>query len=550
MSVKPGVRQLGRLSEIGQAAARHGFGYLFERRRIDLRPWRLSDEERDAGPGSARGQRLRELLDELGPTFVKFGQLLSTRPDVVPPDIVHELRRLQDEVRPFPFSEVERVIEAELGLTVAQAFRELDPEPIAAASIGQVHRGVLPNGSAVAVKVQRPNAPRQIESDLELMYQAARVLRSRRERLLRFVDPVALVDEFAQSIRAELDYGSEARNAERFRRNFAGDRGVHVPQVFWSYSGARLLTLELLDGTQLGDLPVAESSMAARRELAYRVAEIWMTMIFRHGFFHGDPHPANVLLLADGRVGLIDFGQVGKLSSADMTNLTKLFIDAARENVDALPRRLADLGVQYPRDREQEFAAELREVYERYYGTRLSEIDPMRLLREALGLVYRMNLRLPSRFVLLDKALATLGAVGVELYPDFNVFEVARPYARDLMLERFRPRRIVGATRDEVRRLGSVVAEYPYQVSDVLEELRDGHIEIGFRHQGVEELSHKLDLVVNRLVIAVVAAGGIVGSALLGALSDRFLVLSVVGFCFSGLLGAWLVWGVVRSGRL
>jgi ubiquinone biosynthesis protein len=172
------------------------------------------------------------------------------------------------------------------------------------------------------------------------------------------------------------------------------------------------------------------------------------------------------------------------------------------------------------------------------------------MLREALGVIYRMNLRLPSRFVLLDKAIATLGTVGVELYPDFNVFEVARPYARELMLERFTPRRLAAATEQELRRLAVVAAEAPYQVSDVLEELRDGHIEIGFRHQGVEELSHKLDLVANRLVIAVVAAGGIVGSALLGALSDRFVALSVAGFCLSGLLAIWLVWGVVRSGRL
>ena len=454
MSTRPGVRQLGRLSEITQVAARHGFGYLFERRRFDLRPWRLSDEERDrAAEGSARGQRLREMLDELGPTFVKFGQLLSTRPDVVPPDIVYELRKLQDDVRPFPFEEVERMIEAELGLTIDRAFLEFEPQPIAAASIGQVHRAVLPDGRAVAVKVQRPNAPRQIDADLELMYQAARFVRPR-VHALRFIDTVALVDEFARSIRAELDYGAEARNAERFRRNFAGHPGVRVPEVIRDYSGARVLTLELLEGVQLADVPVAEHSIEERRRLAYRIAEVWMTMIFRHGFFHGDPHPANILVLADDCVGLVDFGQAGKLTADDMTKLTRLFIDAARENVDALPRRLADLGVHYPREREREFRNELRELYEQYYGTRLNEIDPMRLLREALGVIYRMNLRLPSRFVMLDKAIATLGAVGMEIYPDFNVFEVARPYARELMLERFTPGRLVTSTTREARRLG------------------------------------------------------------------------------------------------
>src|SRR5262245_33712224 len=202
-------RNLGRLSEIAQVAARHGFGYFLRRNRMgDLVP---SDGNGDVATASDRGQRLRAMLDELGPTFVKFGQLLSTRPDVVPPDIVFELRALQDDVRSFPFAEVEEVIEAELGLSVERAFLEFDVTPVAAASIGQVHRAVLPNGSKVAVKVQRPRAPQQIEADLELLYQAARFLRTR-VRALSFVDTVAIVDEFARSIRAELDYRAEARN--------------------------------------------------------------------------------------------------------------------------------------------------------------------------------------------------------------------------------------------------------------------------------------------------------------------------------------------------
>jgi ubiquinone biosynthesis protein len=555
MIARPGVRQLSRLSEIGQVAAKHGFGYLFEHRRIELRPWRLTEDELAAGEGSARGQRLREMLDELGPTFVKFGQLLSTRPDVVPPDIVFELRALQDNVRAFPFEQVEQVVAGELGLTTEQAFLSFEPEPVAAASIGQVHRAVLPNGEPVAVKVQRPRAPRQIEADLELLYQAARFAHQR-VRALRFVDTVAIVDEFARSIRQELDYRLEARHAERFRRNFAARDDVHVPRVYWSYTGAHVLTLEYIDGVQVADLDTKARSPDERRDLAYRVAEAWMTMIFRHGFFHGDPHPANILVLADGSIGLVDFGQAGKLSDEDLEKLTRLFIDAARENVEALPRRLADLGVQYAKGREQEFAAELREVYDRYYGARLSEIDPLQLIREALALIYRMNLRLPARFVLLDKAIATLGSVGVELYPDFNVFEVAKPYARGLLVERFTPRRLATRYRQESRSLASVVADAPYQIADVLEELRDGQVEIGFRHQGLDTLARRLDVVVNRLVIAVVAAGGVIGSALIGVLAESgphvlgLHLISIAGFGLSAILGAWLAWGVVRSGRL
>ena len=550
----PATRKIGRLSEIAQVAVRHGFGYFLERHRLtDLFPW----VERDgAAETTERGRHLREMLDELGPTFVKFGQLLSTRPDVVPPDIVVELQKLQDEVRPVPFADVERVIHEELGLTVEQAFLEFDEEPTAAASIGQVHHALLPNGQRAAIKVQRPNAPRQIEADLALLYQAARLAKER-VRALDFIDAEQLIDEFARSIRGELDYRSEARNAEAFRRDFAGRSEVKIPRVYWSYTRGRVLALELLVGTQLADLEPGALSEGQRRRLAYLIAETWLTMIFRHGFFHGDPHPANVFVLDDGpTIGLVDFGQVGKLTDEDMSKLTRLFIDAADERVESLPRRLAELGVRYPKDREEEFTNELRDVYYRYYGVSLAEIDPLQVVREAFELIYRLNLRLPTRFVLLDKAIATLASVGIELYPDFNVFEVAKPYARNLMMERFSPARILARAQKESTELARVMQAMPYQVHDFLEQVRDGQIEVGFVHKGLDEFMRKVDVAFNRLVVALVVVGGLIGSSLIGIFAKHgpfvFGVnfLSFIGFLLTGALGVWLLWGVVRSGRL
>ena len=556
MATRERTRNLGRLSEIAQVAVKHGFGYFLERHRLtDLLPWpRKVPPSEDGAAGSQRGQHLREMLDELGPTFVKFGQLLSTRPDVVPPDIIAELRKLQDDVTPFPFEQVERVVGEDLELPVEKLFLEFAERPIAAASIGQVHEAVLPNGRKVAVKVQRPDAPRQVEADLSLLYQAAKLVKER-VKALEFIDAREIVDEFARSIRQELDYRLEARNAQAFHRDFAGHPHVRIPRVYWSYTRSRVLTLELLEGTKITDLDAEEYSLEERREIAYLMTEAWMTMIFRHGSFHGDPHPANILVLGPQRIGLVDFGQSGKLSDDDMTKLTRLFIDAAEENVEVLPRRLADLGVRYDKAREDEFVVHLRELYGRYYGARLADIDPLQVIREGFGLIYAMNLRLPTRFILLDKAIATLGSVGVELYPDFNVFEVAKPYARDLMLERYTPRRMVVRARREARALAQIVRETPYQVHEVLEALRDGEIEVRFVHKGLDEFMAEFDVMFNRLVVAMVVAAGLMGSSLLAAFASGPRVggiqaVAIVGFGLSILLGIWLLWGVIRSGRV
>ena len=539
-----GQRTLGRATEIGRVATRHGFGYLLDRRRA-------VDGEADGD----RGRRLREMLDELGPTFVKFGQLLSTRPDVVPPDIIVELRKLQDDVSPFPIQDVERVVHEELGVSIERAFLSFEERPIAAASIGQVHRATLPNEADVVVKVQRPSAPRQIESDLKLMASAARVVRDR-VRQLDFIDTAELVDEFGRSIRLELDYQQEARNAETFRRNFAYDDRIVVPRVWWRYTTNRLLTLERLEGTHVRDLDLSTWQGEERRALAHTMTDAWMTMIFRHAFFHGDPHPSNLLHLEDGRLGLVDFGLAGRLTETDMARLTRLFVDAATENVGALPRRLSDLGVRYPREREEELRSRLEELYYRYYGTRLSDIDPIEAIREGLGLIYAMNLRLPTRFVILDKAIATLGSVAVEVYPDFNVFEVARPYARQLISERLSPRRLALRTRREVQELGEIALDLPRQVHDVLEEMRDGEFSMRITNPGVDDLAHHIDVSTNRIAVALVILGGLIGSSLIGVLAEEgphvlgLHLVSVIGFLLSGAFGLWLMWGVLRSGRL
>ena len=301
-------QNLARVREIAHVAARYGFGQLVGRSAAK------AAANTPEVPGT-RGQRLRDMLDELGPTFVKFGQLLSTRPDIVPADIVDELRQLQDQARPEPFENIRAVVEAELGLTIEQVFTEFDEIPIAAASIGQVHRACLPAGDEVVVKVQRPDAERQINADIQLLYQLARMLKDRVDRL-SFIDLVGLVDEFSRSIRRELDYGVEAHNADAFRRNFAEDAHVDVPKVFWRYTTAT----RARHGARPGNLtraagPRRLDARTSRSQLATRLAETWMQMVFVYGFFHADPHQANILIQGPDHIGLVDFGMVGRCRS-------------------------------------------------------------------------------------------------------------------------------------------------------------------------------------------------------------------------------------------
>ncbi|WP_217915718.1 ABC1 kinase family protein [Miltoncostaea marina] len=539
-------QNLARLGEIAQVAARHGFGYAFGRKE---EPGALEGEP----AARTRGRRLREMLDELGPTFVKFGQLLSTRPDIVPPDILVELRGLQDDARPEPFDRVRAVVEAELGMRMEQVFLEFDERPIAAASIGQVHRARLPGGQEVVVKVQRPDAERRLAADVQLLHQAARVARERIRRL-QFIDLVGAVDELARTVRRELDYNIEARNAEVFRRNFAGDETVLVPRVFWRYTSGRVLTMERVEGTPLSQVDLGAWSADERRTLANRLCETWMQMVFVHGFFHADPHPANVLVRGPDRLSLVDFGMSEQLSPRDREAAVRLLMDILNQDAERLPRRLRALGVRYPRQMEEELAERLGVILQRYSASAIGEIDAREVLREIFGTIYRLDITLPARWVMLDKTLATLAGVALEIYPGFNVFEVARPYAMRMAAQRFRPDRIADRVRIDAGRYAEAMLDYPFQLSELLDEFKDGDIEIRIRPEGWSDAVEKAQASANRLALAVIGSALLISSALISvfAQSADLAGLALIGVP-SALLGfaivGWLCAGIFRSGR-
>jgi len=547
------ARNLERIRQISEVAVRHGFGYFFERHNL----WQaLRLRRRDAEPAPRqRARHIREMFEELGPTFVKFGQLLSTRPDVVPPDMIEELVKLQDQVAGFAFETAREVIEEDLGLTLERLFVGFDPVPIAAASIGQVHRAVLPGGRPVVVKVQRPDAAAQIHRDIDLLYQVAELMHDRFQGRI-FVDPVQVVDEFSHSIRRELDYLLEGRNAERFRADFADDDAVTIPKVYWRYSTRRVLTLEHLEGISLNEIRPETLDLVERRQLVDTLADCWFKQILVHGFFHGDPHPANILYRGSGRIALLDFGITGLLTPDDLEQGTRLFLGVLDQDFRAIKRTLRHLGVEWGADKDRQLSQTLEDAFARYYGTRLGEVDPAAFLHEVFDIVYTLHLELPTRFLMLDKALLTIEGVVTQIYPDFNVFDAARPYARSLVQRRFAPRRLADRVQQSVAGYRDLLEDYPVQLHAIFDKVRRGEIEIQFRHRGLEDLTHRLDVITNRAVVALVAVSMGVSSAFIAVLIQEgpqvfgLSLWGLPGLVAAFFFGIWLMYGIFRSGRL
>jgi ubiquinone biosynthesis protein len=513
---------LRRFSQISRVLVRHGFGFVFDVRRDQREKKGLQEF---LAPNF--GVRLRLTLDDLGPTFVKFGQVLSTRSDILPEGVLSELEKLQDTAKPMPAGVAQQIIEGELGAPVDEIFASFDPVPLGSASIGQVHRAVLRGGESVAVKVQRPEAPRRVGGDLELMRDFAALLDRRFGRSL-FVDVRGLVAEFEVVIRRELDYGAEAENARRFAANFA-QTPVIIPEVYLGLSTSRVLTEEYIEGTRFRDIRPLVLTPSERRRVASMGAEAIFKMAFEDGFFHGDPHPSNLFLTPGGNLALLDFGMVGYLSQGDIEALSRLFIAVIQRDAPAALRALERLGVSYATEIRGDLIRDLREFLNKYSGLSVGEVTLGQALSELVALARRYRLRMPPVFPLLTKALVTAEGLARSIDPTINVYEVA-----------------------------SYIEDYPEQIRLLLTEVADGELEVQLKHGGLDELFGSVDVLANRLVFAVVTAALFVGSSMLGAFyvagpQVPFLgapLISFLGFTLSIIQTFILLTIIFRSGRL
>ncbi|GAA3871009.1 AarF/ABC1/UbiB kinase family protein [Leifsonia kafniensis] len=512
------LNHLDRYRQVAQILAKHGLGYLIGE--LGLERWRAAV---DAAPGDAgthltNPAHLRAALEELGPTFIKLGQLLSTRSDLLPPEYVAELSKLQSGAPPVPSKIVLQVIRTELGAAVGDLFAEFDEKPLASASIGQAHAAVLKDGTRVVVKVRRPGAVAQIHEDLEILQNLASQATDRWEIAAEY-DLVGLVDQFATTIRAELDYLREARNAERFAENFRGSE-IHIPQIFWKTTTSRVLTLERITGVKVDDLPGIDRAEIDRSQVVTRAVDAIAQMVFVDGFFHADPHPGNLFIEADGRIGLIDFGMVGAIGDELREHLVALLAALSQDDSERITSALIPLtstGARIDRPRLRRDVAHFMTLYQ---GKQLGDLEIGPLIIELLAVLRRHRLQLDPQLVMLVRMLSMVEGIGVRLDPTFNLGVAIRPYATRFAAEQLSPRAIAARAVQVSRQLAALGLELPVKLRTLADSIGPNGIEIHIDAAELEPLVGRTERIGNRLVAAIIASALIGGIGQLTTKSD------------------------------
>ena len=505
-----------RYAEIITVLSRHGLGWLIDQFGLgtivpfDRGIFRRSDHRR----AISQPEHLRMALEDLGTTFIKLGQILSTREDLLPPAYITELSKLREEVPPVPAAAIVAEIERSFEQPLSDLFAEFDPVPIAAASIGQVHAARLRAGISVVVKVQKPGIAEQVEEDLAILGQLARFARHRAP-LSEAYDLVALVEEFGWTLRSELDSLREGHNADQFRHDFADSPDVLIPRVYWERTTARVITLQRLDGLHIDDVAALDRAGIDRRALARRSARLILDEVFVHRTFHADPHPGNFAVRPDGKIAAFDFGMVGRIDDSTRDALLSLIDAVLIRDAESVVDALASLSVLRHGSDRAGLRRDIQHLIDRYYGLSLSDYRFDLIFQDMMAIVRRRRLQLPAEMSLLMKTLAMYEGVGRRLDPEFQPFDVASPYVRRAIVERYLPRewlpRAMTSGDEAVRLAGSL----PRRANRLLTRAEQGDLEVAMRIVDTDDLLVQAQVMVNRLVIAILTAAGLVSLGLL-----------------------------------
>ena len=544
------AQNLPRYRRIITVFVQHGFGSLLEQWGVDrylITPVRIKRRREDL-ERLTPAEHFRVALEELGPTFIKIGQILSTRPDLLPPEYIEELSKLQDAAPPIPWEEVEAQLTAAWGRPPEELFESIDKTPLAAASLAQVHAAVLPDGQEVIIKVQRPDIWPTIQSDLSILEDLAAV--TQRTSLGEIYDPVDIVQEFAFTLQSELNYLQEARNADRFRENFKDEPAIYIPKVHWEFTTRRVLVLERIYGVKINDIATMERVGIDPKQVALNSARLIVKEVLEDGFFHADPHPGNFFVMPGAVIGAVDFGMVGHLSREDRINLVKLYIASVRMDAERIVDQLIHMGAATAYVNRADLKRSISRLLHKYRGLPLKEIRAQEVVNDIMPVAYRFHLRLPSDLWLLGKTLGMMEGVGLQLDPDFDMFAVSQPFADRLMRELWMPSTWGPELYGSLQAWGDFIQVMPRAGSKLLHGLESGKVPLDMTFDVQKPVMERFDRALTRLALSVILGSFILALAWLissAPASPIVMGLVAMGFLTAMGLGLWFIISVLRQ---
>ncbi|HLV08922.1 MAG TPA: AarF/UbiB family protein, partial [Halanaerobiales bacterium] len=497
-------------------------------------------------------KRVCSVLQELGPTYIKFGQLLSTRADILPINYIKELRKLQDHVSSEPFEKMETVLIDEMGENYRQFFKKIDTKPRAAASIAQTYHGVLHNGRDVILKIQRPGIEKIINTDLEIMKNLV-LLVEEKEIVPSFFKAHKIVEEFRDSIKKELDFKREAASIKMVCDNFKTEESVIIPELIEELSGKRLLVLEEIKGIKLSEFEPVKHEVDGK-ELAQLGARVLMKQTLIDGFFHADPHPGNVFIMDNNKLAYIDFGMMGQLTEEDRDKLIILFIAFLKKKIDLIIDTLLEIGDFEGKLNHRKFKLEISDLINRYYGIAISEINYSIVIDDIQRILYNFRIRIPAEFFLLFRAISVNQGVAYTLDPSFNIVETANEFLKEIVMSKLRTDNLLEKMTGKLWRVNKITRNLPGKLNRLFTKFVTDEFTIRFKHQNLGPLIHKLDIVSNRLSISLIISALIIGSSMILQTDLQPMIYGIplfgfAGYSIAGIMGIWLVLSIFRSGK-
>lgn len=554
------MRHLNRYKDIVVAFSRNGLGYVIKDLGLNdlhILPKKAElKEEKNQEDRKTLGIRLRRILEELGPTFIKLGQVMSTRPDLFPEDVICELEKLQSHVPQFPYHQVKAIIEEELDQPLEQIFKYFDEVPLAAASIGQVHRATLDSGEDVAVKVQRPEISKKIDIDFEILMEMAQLAEMRLDWAKRY-QLKEIVEELKETLKMELDYTIEAHHMTRIHAQFKKDPDIHIPLAFHYYTTKRVLVMEYVCGEKLQEVIDQPNQAQLKKRLAEQIVNATFKQVLIEGFFHADPHPGNIMYHTDDRLILLDFGMVGQLSPEMKQSFSELVIAMTKEDTHQMVEVLLDMGMAPDDINKKALTNDVDRLMLKYYRQSLKDIRLADAIRELFQIAYKHRIELSSEFTLLGKTLLTLEGTIEQLDPTLSLVEMAKPFGERLLRERFRPENIKDSILNQWFEWYGIWRDFPDYLKQLKAIVKKGKVRLEITMPDIDLILKKLDRISNQLSFAIILlafsiimVGLIVGAALTGETTIlwRLPVIEIGSFVAVGMF-LWLIYAIFKSGR-